>query len=421
MIRTTRRGALALGAATLAAPALAQSQAMVLDMPSYQLREGFGPWWHAAAEAFNQANDGLRVNLIEVPYEPHHQQLTTRFIAKNPPDLCHISARYFYGFADQGFLEPLDRRLAAIGWKEVDFIPAQKDMRRDGRVYAQLLLGYSYGLYYNAAMFEAAGLAMPQDLPRDLPQLLAMAKRLTRDRDGDGRTDQFGLAWPTANSSATYAYLTYLITGMGRDWVEEGRLLPREVLQQALEAVQTLLRDGATPPGIDTNPARQLFWQGNAAMIVDGSWGVAYRKDSPEALKPALRVAPLPLRNQAAGPSNVLAIPADRPAERKDAAFRFLALIQSPEWQRKYGEIGGNPPARLGMVTEEARRLWPELPIFEKAAAESTSSFMPRGHEGDFSRWSAMVAENVTAMVAGRVDAAGAAAALHRDLTNTFF
>ncbi|PZW41080.1 carbohydrate ABC transporter substrate-binding protein (CUT1 family) [Humitalea rosea] len=417
MIRTTRRGALALGAATLAAPALAQTQVMVLDMPCYQLREGFGPWWHAAAEAFNQANDGLRVNLIEVPFEQHHQQLTTRFIANNPPDLCHISARFFYGFADQGFLEPLDRRLAAIGWKETDFIPAQRDMRRDGKVFAQLLLGYAYGLYYNAAMFEAAGIAPP----RDLPQLLAAAKGLTRDRDGDGRTDQFGIAWPTANTSASYVYLTYLITGMGRDWVEGGKLLPREALQQALEVVQTLLRDRATPPGLDSNPARQLFWQGNAAMIIDGSWGVAYRKDSPDALKPALRVVPLPFRNQAAGPSNVLAIPADRPAARKDAAFRFLALIQSAEWQQKYGEIGGNPPARLGMLTDEARRRWPELPIFEKAAAESTGSFMPHGHEGDFNRWNAMVGEAVTAMVAGRIDAAAAAVELHRDLSSAFF
>ncbi|NKC31152.1 ABC transporter substrate-binding protein [Falsiroseomonas selenitidurans] len=413
----TRRAALALPTAVLAAPALAQRRPLVLEMPSYQLREGFGPWWRAAAEAFGQRNPGLRVNLVEVPFEPHHAQLTTRFIAKNPPDLCHISARYFYGFADQGFLEPLDARLAAIGWREQDFIPAQRDMRRDGRVYAQLLLGYAYGLFYNEAMFQQAGVA----LPTSMAELVSAAQRLTRDRDGDGRIDQFGLVWPTANTSGTYVYLTYLITGLNRDWVEQGRLLPMPVLREALEVVQTLLRSGATPPGLDTNPARQLFWQGNAAMIIDGSWGTAYRKDSPEALQPALKVAPLPLPNQAAGASNVLAIPADAAPERKDAAFAFLAMIQSAEWQQKYAEIGGNPPARLGMLTPEARRIWPELPIFEKAAAESTGSFMPRGKEGEFARFNAVVGEHVTAMVAGRQDAARAAEQMHRDLTRAVF
>jgi multiple sugar transport system substrate-binding protein len=413
----SRRATLAVAASTLAAPAIAQGADLVLDLPSYQLREGFGPWWRAAAEAFNAANRGVRVNLIEVPFEQHHQQLTTRFIAKNPPDLCHISARFFYGFADQGFLEPLDARLAAAGWREADFIPAQKDMRRDGKIFAQLLLGYAYGLFYNASMVEEAGIP----LPTDMASMVTAAQRLSRDRNGDGRVDQFGMPWPTANTSGTYVYLTYLITGMNRDWVEQGRLLPQPVLRDALEVVATLLRTHATPPGLDTNPARQVFWQGNGAMMIDGSWAVAYRNDSPEALKPALRVAPLPLLNQAAGASNVLAVPADRPAARKDAAFRFLAMIASPEWQQKYGEISGNPPARLGMITPAARAAWPELPIFEKAAAESTGSFMPRGHEGEFNRWNAIVGETITAMAAGRLDAPRAAEAMHRDLSRAFF
>jgi multiple sugar transport system substrate-binding protein len=413
----TRRAALSLPSAILASPAIAQARPMVLEMPSYQLREGFGPWWRAAAEEFAKRNPGLRVNLTEVPFEPHHAQLTTRFIAKNPPDLCHISARYFYGFADQGFLEPLDARLASIGWREQDFIPAQRDMRRGGQVYAQLLLGYAYGLFYNEAMFRQAGIA----LPTTMAEMLAAARLLSRDRDGDGRIDQFGLVWPTANTSSSYVYLTYLITGLNRDWIEQGRLLPQAVLREALEVVQTLLRSGATPPGLDSNPARQLFWQGNAAMIIDGSWGVAYRNDSPEALKPVLKVAPLPLPNQAAGASNVLAIPADAAPSRKDAAFRFLEMIQSPEWQQKYAEIGGNPPARLGMLTPEALRLWPELPIFGKAAAESTGSFMPRGKEGEFARINATVGEHMTAMVAGRQDAARAAEQMHRDLTRALF
>jgi len=413
----TRRAALSLPSAILASPAIAQARPMVLEMPSYQLREGFGPWWRAAAEEFAKRNPGLRVNLTEVPFEPHHAQLTTRFIAKNPPDLCHISARYFYGFADQGFLEPLDARLASIGWREQDFIPAQRDMRRGGQVYAQLLLGYAYGLFYNEAMFRQAGIA----LPTTMAEMLTAARLLSRDRDGDGRIDQFGLVWPTANTSSSYVYLTYLITGLNRDWIEQGRLLPQAVLREALEVVQTLLRSGATPPGLDSNPARQLFWQGNAAMIIDGSWGVAYRNDSPEALKPVLKVAPLPLPNQAAGASNVLAIPADVAPSRKDAAFRFLEMIQSPEWQQKYAEIGGNPPARLGMLSPEALRLWPELPIFGKAAAESTGSFMPRGKEGEFARINAVVGEHMTAMVAGRQDAARAAEQMHRDLTRALF
>jgi len=53
--------------------------------------------------------------------------------------------------------------------------------------------------------------------------------------------------------------------------------------------------------------------------------------------------------------------------------------------------------------------------------AESSGSFMPRGKEGEFARFNVVVGEHVTAMVAGRLDAARAAEKMHRDLTRAVF
>ena len=401
-----------------ASPTIVAADEIVLDLPSYQLQEGFGDWWRAAAEEFERRTPGVRINLIDVPFSDHHSQLTTRFIAGNPPDLAHISARFYYNFADEGFLEPLDERLAAIGWKEEDFIPGQKDMRRNGQTYGQLLLGYSYGLFYNQAMLDEAGITVPGNLD----ELLDAAEALTLDRDGDGRPDQFGMVWPTAHTTAAYVYLTYMITGMGKDWVDaDGRLIDVADLRVALRNIDRLLKVGATPPGLDTNPARQLFWQGNAAMYIDGSWAVAYRNDAAESVKASAVVAPLPLANQAAGPSNVLAVPADLPDDRKNLAFAFLAMISSPEWQAKYAEISGNPPARLGAITGEAYEAWPEIRIFEEAAAVSTGSFMPRGLEGSFNEINAVVVEAVTGMISDQLTADEAADQIHASLAVAYF
>ena len=46
---------------------------------------------------------------------------------------------------------------------------------------------------------------------------------------------------------------------------------------------------------------------------------------------------------------------------------------------------------------------------------------MPRGKEGEFARINATVGEHMTAMVAGRQDAARAAEQMHRDLTRALF
>lgn len=391
---------------------------VTLELPSYQLQEGFGDWWRAVTRAFEEENPGTTINLIAVPFTDHHNQLTTRLIAGNPPDLAHISARFFYNFADEGLLEPLDDYLASIGWREEDFIPGQADMRRGGQIHGQLLLGYSYGLFYNAAMLEEAGI----DLPTDLASLLDAAEALTLDRDGDGRPDQFGMVWPTANTTATYVYLTYMITGMGKDWVDaDGALIAREDLREAVANIARLVDSGATPPGLDTNPARQLFWQGNAAMYIDGSWAVAYRNDAADAVKEAYAVAPLPLVDQAAGPSNVLAVPAGLAPEQREKALAFLGFVASPEWQEKYAVISGNPPARLNSVTPEAYQAWPELKIFEEAAAVSRGSFMPRGLEAQFNEINKIVADAITGMVSGQFTAEQAADQIHDAMIAEFF
>ena len=159
----------------LSAPIL-KADAAELELPTYQLQEGFGVWWKAAAEAFAEENPGHTIKLAGAPFGDHHNQLTTRFVAGNPPDIAHISARFMFGFADSGFLEPLDACLGEIDWKEEDFIAAQAQMRRDGHVYAQLLLGYGWGLFYNEAMMEDAGVAVPTT-PQEF---VAAAKALTR-------------------------------------------------------------------------------------------------------------------------------------------------------------------------------------------------------------------------------------------------
>ena len=63
MRRTTAALALALSAA-FAGPAAAET---VLDFPTYQLEESFGPWWRGLVDAFQKANPGVRIKLTNAP------------------------------------------------------------------------------------------------------------------------------------------------------------------------------------------------------------------------------------------------------------------------------------------------------------------------------------------------------------------
>ena len=88
----------------------------------------------------------LSINLIEVPFSDHNNQLTTRLIAGNPPDLAQT-----FRLGSSNKTSPMrvcwSRLMTtwpSIDWNEADFIPGQQgQMRRDGQQSTvQLLLGY---------------------------------------------------------------------------------------------------------------------------------------------------------------------------------------------------------------------------------------------------------------------------------------
>lgn len=268
---------LSLSAAAIVVALSTPAVAIELEMQTYQLEEGgFGVFWRAAAEEFAKRNPGHTVKMVNGSFEEHHNRLTTRFVAGNPADLTHISARFFFGYADQGFLEPLDDRLKAIGWKEDDFIRTQRDMRRNGKVYGQLMLGYGWGLFYNADMLTKAGIAVPTTEA----EFLEAARKLTIDRDKDGRVDQYGFVIATDKSSQTHMNLSYLLAGAKLGWTKDGTLIDKKDLRNVLATTADLVKSNASPAGLGSTPMRQLFWQGNAAMYIDGSWAIGYKKDA---------------------------------------------------------------------------------------------------------------------------------------------
>ncbi len=126
----------------------------------------------------------------------HHRMLATRFAAGNPPDIVHMTARFVWGYGDEGVIEPLDRWMDKTDIKQ-SWVPAQRSLTVDGKTWGLLLLTYGFALFYNERMFQEAGVKVPTNEE----EFLAAAKALTRDRDGDGRTDQFGVALNTANGS----------------------------------------------------------------------------------------------------------------------------------------------------------------------------------------------------------------------------
>jgi multiple sugar transport system substrate-binding protein len=126
-------------------------------------------------------------------------------------------------FANNEWLLPLDDYLTQFpipGWPD-KFVPSQvAAFNYEGKQYA---IPYDWapgGLYVNVDLFKAEGLDLPtEDWTWD--DILEAAKKLTKDTDGDGQVDQWGIS-NLASVGSGPGSLYWIVKSFGGDyWNEE--------------------------------------------------------------------------------------------------------------------------------------------------------------------------------------------------------
>lgn len=150
----------------------------------------------------------------------------------------------------------------------------------NGKMYGFLSLNnYASGLYYNKTMFKNEGVPDPHDLVAKgewtWEAFLDIAKKLTKDTDGDGVIDQYGIT----NHAPTL--MRILVHANGGKLIEEkdGRFVfgnenPKTV--EALEFLYNLFhQDKVIAPNnreTDYADSQTLFSTGKAGMVTGETW-----------------------------------------------------------------------------------------------------------------------------------------------------
>ncbi len=145
--------------------------------------------------AFEAAQPAVDVTLIHIPGQNDYRtRLAADFAAGDPADVVLINYRRVPGFASRGLLEPLGPSLLRSRvLAPDDFYPeAYYAFYWQGELMCVPQNVSSLVVYYNRDLFKTAGLAEPAD-DWDWDAFLQTAQALTRDLDGDGQIDQYGL------------------------------------------------------------------------------------------------------------------------------------------------------------------------------------------------------------------------------------
>ena len=215
-------------------------------------------WEKALKEAFvifERDNPNIKIELDAVSYGEKETKYTTEIEAGVGSDVFHLHAYSIRSFIEKGYVLDMTRFINAEG---SGFINSWYDqtvelMKKEGRYFAMPGDFMSMVLYYNKSLYSEAGLD-PGAPPRTWDQFLEYAKKLTRDRSGDGMTDSWGFGTIGAIAPGFELRFTPVLFSHGGSYLTEdnkGSVLNSAEAKEALKFFTDLVTvHKVIPPGV---------------------------------------------------------------------------------------------------------------------------------------------------------------------------
>ena len=381
---------------------------VVLRFPSWQWGQpGYDEFFSAALAAFTEQHPNVTFQKIPIESASYASEMVKMYVANDPPEINQFLSQLYYQAASAGWYETLDSPLKGTDI-ETSWSPfLDKAAVFDGNRYGIWISGSSQALMYNKKMFAEANLQPPTTSE----ELLTSAKTLTKDAAGG---KQYGYSITTKMDVNGYIYgLSSFIAGFGGSWVKSGKLdVSHPANTAAIEFERDLVKAGATPLGLDRIAARQAFYEGKAAMMIEGPWVMTSAAKENPGIVAYLGVVKLPFKNQVAGTSNGFAMAKNQKYSYE--AWQFIKMIMSKPWQEKYGEMTGVAPGRSNSLTPKALQSAPWLTTFAEAQDKGKSYITP-GFETQENQIGTIIAQEVNDVFFGNDTAVQALARIADD------
>lgn len=321
---------------------------------------------------FYKSHPNIRVKLEITPHARVFDKLLISYAGGRAPDVSRVSSLWFYPLAAKGVLEDLDPFIRADSSFDLsDFYGVALDGwgKYQGRVYALPTDLDLYGIYYNKKMFAKAGIPFP-DASWDWNTYLQVARKLTRDTDGDGKIDQWG--------STVDGFWQAYVWQNGGDILNASHtkcLLDQPAAYEALQWMTDLRQKWHVAPSpADTADVGQLgLWvMGRIGMFHSGSWAAAMMfKDRVTSFE--WDVAPLPkgkVRASFLGGSAFSMVAGSR---HKKEAWELVKFMTSPYIQARWAVENQIIPSRRSIAESGAFLNQPGPPAHRKVFVDAVS------------------------------------------------
>lgn len=315
----------------------------------------------AIADLFSETHAGVRV-VVESVVTNYDEKLLTSIASGTPPDVFLLDGPDIPTILDRGLALDLTPYLARAGYDAGRVFPeVLEGFERGGRVFALPKDFTPMVLYLNLGVFRRFGVAPPTGDAWTWPEFLDTARRLTRDVDGDGRTDVYAFDFPRN----LYQWIPWVWSGGGDILSPDGTRatgwLDAHATVSTFQFLTDLVTESRVTPGVHFletgDPAREArFATGGQAMLLSGHWTLQLLTSNMAADELQLAVAPIPHRTTSE-PATVLyasgwAVPAN--ARHRRLSVELAAFLASEDAQRMRASTRLGIPAFRDVAEEVA-------------------------------------------------------------------
>ncbi len=289
---------------------------------------------------------------IKVKYEvisgtdQYMDVIKTRLVGEAAPDVFYLDVLEAPFLMSQNVLEPLDNYITP-DFDLADFEETLiNSFKYDKHIYG-LPKDYStLALFYNKKAFADVGLTKP---PTTWDELRAYSKKLTLDKNKDGRIDQYGYG-----VVAELPRQAYIIKAFGGQIVNDNGKAAF-ASPAGLKGLQLVIdqykkdRTSAQKSDVGTNSGGEMFGQGKVAMAIEGNWAIPYLKETFPQLDFATAELPT-INNKKSTMVFTVAYVMNKQAQHKPEAWELISYLTGKEGMEKWTATGFALPTRKSVA-----------------------------------------------------------------------
>nr|AGF93153.1 ABC transporter, substrate binding protein (sugar) [uncultured organism] len=369
---------------------------------------------HNFIEQFEENNPNIRVETTAIPYSNYSSAILSQLQAGAGPDIMFTKGTDFLSWMRTDRFAPLNDHID-ISKYEDEFIPQQELAKQNGNVYGIAYEGFPYGaLIYNKAWLDEAGVGVPTT-PEEL---LNASNAVVEETDAT-----YGLIHPTNVGNRSYLMQggMIVINGFGGRIIAEkdgekvwGVTEPEFV--EGVEFLKEIYDSPGTPKGTPFGRQRNAYLNGQAAMVLDGSYWPAIVKGESEELYENIGVAPIPFPTIASPfEFNLYAINAN--SDKKEAAAKFLEFLLAPEQANKWAKESAIPG--LKFTYDAVIEKYPWFEVYAEASEKGVPKAV-EGHYADSLEIRNLVADYIGRAMMGELPVEEAMERCKQELQNQF-